>query len=42
MPGVMCDEGRGVDLLGGVEGAAGWIWAGLMVLLLPADGELAR
>ena len=40
VPGVMCDEGSGVDLQGGVEG--GWFIAGLMVLLLPAEGELAR
>jgi len=40
VPGVMCDEGSGVDLQGGVEG--GWVMAGLMVLLLPAEGELAR
>ena len=40
MPGVICDDGNGVDLQGGVEG--GWVRAGLMVLLLPAEGELAR
>ena len=40
VPGVMCDEGSGVDLQGGVEG--GWVMAGLMVMLLPAEGELAR
>ena len=40
VPGVMCDEGRGVDLQGGVDGA--WACAGLIVLELPTEGELAR
>ena len=38
--GVMCDEGSGVDLQGGVEGA--WACAGLIVLELPTEGELAK
>ena len=40
VPGVMCDEGRGVDLQGGVDGA--WACAGRIVLELPTEGELAK
>lgn len=40
MPGVMCDDGRGVDLQGGVEG--GCITAALLVRGLSTDGEAAR
>lgn len=40
VPGVICDEGRGVDLHGGVDGGA--VWVGFTVLLLPADGDVAR
>lgn len=36
VPGVMCDEGSGVDFDGGVEGAT------MGVLIAPAEGELAR
>ena len=40
VPGVMCDEGSGVDLHGGVDGGGG---SGVLaVRWSAADGELAR
>lgn len=40
VPGVMCDDGRGVDLQGGVEGG-GWTTV-LAREFLAGDGEVAR